>query len=331
MKIILGLILVFVFCSAALGQAKENVAQPAPTSHGDQITKDIKQNPDRKRFVYTDIINFNEAYQKSKKDGTPLNLQRDYIEKGSPGLKIFIEKYPMTASDIEKAIEKYPDVYDSAKTLIPLLESFEPLFLEEFKKFQRIYPQAVFPPVYFLIGDNRGINSASKDGLLIEIEGFKDGDQLRRSSTLVHELAHFQQVKNVGLTKYLSIYGKEKSLLALMIREGIAEFFADLTTGRYSQEPTRAYVEKNEKQLWELLKKDVWGKETKDWMFKKPSDPNQPKDVGYVIGARIVESFYNNHPDKQEAIKKILSVTDYSEFLAQSRYEDKFKSPATQN
>ena len=328
MKKIAGLFLVLVSSSVVLGQ-KESPVQPTPKPRVDQITRDIRQHPDRNRFVYTDINNFNKAYLKSKKNGTPIDLQKDYIEKGSIGLRTFIEKYQLTEGILKNAIEKYPDVYDSAKALVPLIESYEPLFLEEFRKFKGIYPQAVFPRVYFLIGGHRGINSASKDGLLIEIDTFKKGSELRRASTLVHELAHFQQVTRVGLTKYLSIYGEEKSLLAIVIREGIAEFLADLTTGRFSQEQARAYVEKHEKQLWERFKEDMFGKETKDWMFEKPSDPHQPSNIGYVIGAKIVESFYNNQLNKQEAIRKILAVTDYNEFLRQSEYENKFK-PVTQ-
>ena len=61
-----------------------------------------------------------------------------------------------------------------------------------------------------------------------------------------------------------------------------------------------------------------------DWMFSDPSDPEQPIDVGYVMGARIVEAFYDKAEDKKEAVQEILSITDYADFLDRSGYSEKF-------
>ncbi len=60
-----------------------------------------------------------------------------------------------------------------------------------------------------------------------------------------------------------------------------------------------------------------------DWMFSHPSDPEQPVDLGYVIGARIVEAFYDKAEDKKQAVQEILSITDYESFLERSGYSEK--------
>lgn len=59
---------------------------------------------------------------------------------------------------------------------------------------------------------------------------------------------------------------------------------------------------------------------TGDWMWRIPGDPNQPYHVAYVMGARIVEAYYNKAEDKLRAVAEILSVVDYEEFLKKSGY-----------
>ena len=61
-----------------------------------------------------------------------------------------------------------------------------------------------------------------------------------------------------------------------------------------------------------------------DWLFSEPKDPDQPRDLGYILGALIVESYYENAGDKKKALEEILKITDYKAFLAKSRYADKF-------
>jgi hypothetical protein len=56
-------------------------------------------------------------------------------------------------------------------------------------------------------------------------------------------------------------------------------------------------------------------------MWQKPADPDQPSHIAYVIGARIVESYYRRVPEKEEAVAEILSVTDYPAFFEQSGHE----------
>jgi hypothetical protein len=59
-------------------------------------------------------------------------------------------------------------------------------------------------------------------------------------------------------------------------------------------------------------------------MFAVPSDPDQPVDLGYVVGARIVQAFYDRADDKAWAVREILSITDYEGFLERSGYAEQF-------
>jgi uncharacterized protein YjaZ len=120
------------------------------------------------------------------------------------------------------------------------------------------------------------------------------------------------------------VFGPEKSLLALTIREGAAEFFADRATGRITQEKARPYVLEHEKELWERFRKEMKGRETGEWMWKTPGNPSQPPHVAYMLGYRIVEAYYHRAEDKNEAVREIFAVTDYPAFLERSGYADQF-------
>ncbi len=57
-----------------------------------------------------------------------------------------------------------------------------------------------------------------------------------------------------------------------------------------------------------------------DWMFATPRDPDQPIDLGYAMGARMVETFYIAAADKAEAVQEIISITDFQDFMRKSGY-----------
>ena len=115
----------------------------------------------------------------------------------------------------------------------------------------------------------------------------------------------------------------EQSLLAICIREGVAEFFADLVTVEGKKEALR-YLVKNEQEMWRRFQVDMCGSETKDWVWSKPVYEGQPQDIGYVIGSKIIEYYYKHSMYLDEAVREILSITDYKEFLEKKGYINKF-------
>jgi len=246
-------------------------------------------------------------------------LQSEYIDKGTPGLKIFIEKYGLTPERLIKAIRKHPEQYASMRQMPELLAGLEKDAREAFVELKQFIPNAVYPPTYFLVEAHRGIGSGSVEGQLISVDKWKAPIE-GKTTMITHELVHFQQVVAVGYDKYKALYGPEKSLLGLCIREGTAELFADLVTGNITQDEAVEYTLEHEKRLWNWLVKEMDSAETGDWMWKKPEDPEQPYHVGYVMGYRIVEAYYNNAADKAQAVDEILSVSDYRAFLDKSGY-----------
>ncbi|MHC4941526.1 MAG: DUF2268 domain-containing putative Zn-dependent protease [Planctomycetota bacterium] len=291
----------------------------------EDVTENLTTDPTKAQFIFTDVELFLHAHEMLTPECDSIAiLQAEYIDKGSPGLKKFIEKYGLTAEMLDEAIRKRPEKYGSLHDMPELLAAQAQAYREAYAKLKKYIPKAVYPPTYFLVEAFRGIGSGSTEGQLISVEKWNRPIEDKRT-LLIHELVHFQQVKAVGYEKYKKLFGPEKNLLGLCIREGTAEFFADLVTGTITQDEAVAYTLKHEKRLWEWFLKEMHGRETGDWMWKKPTDPEQPRHVGYVMGHLIVEAYYNNAKDKAKAVSEILSVTDYPAFLEKSGYADKFK------
>ena len=55
--------------------------------------------------------------------------------------------------------------------------------------------------------------------------------------------------------------------------------------------------------------------------LNQKNNSNQPQDLGYYIGYKIVESYYKSHRDKKKAIKRIIRIRNYKKFLIDSKYD----------
>ena len=137
---------------------------------------------------------------------------------------------------------------------------------------------------------------------------------------VAHELAHIQQALAQGLEQYRAIYGPSGSLLAIAIREGSADLLARLISGDHINARAHRYGLAHEKELWKKFQADMDGTATGDWMFRTPANGEWPQDLGYFLGYRIAEAYYERATDKALAIRDIMSVTDYRAFLSQSGY-----------
>ena len=223
--------------------------------------------------------------------------------------------------------EKYPEKYGRIARNVEMLQAREPELRDAYRRYKEFAPDIVFPPTFFLVDRHRGIGSGSPDGQLISIESKTDESIGRIETLLIHELTHFQQLVSAGSDEFYAVFGPKKSLLALTIREGTAEFIADRITNRMTQEDTRAYASDNEAEIWQRFQQQMLSDETGDWMWSKPADPEQPRDLAYGFGARIVEAYYENASDKCEALQEIFAVIDYRRFLEKSEYARKFAPP----
>ena len=85
------------------------------------MTKD----PGSALFIYDDIHNFIIAYNSLAEEADSISvLQKQYLEKGTPGLKMFIKKYGLTAEMLLESIKQHPEKYNKLVEMPDLLADY---------------------------------------------------------------------------------------------------------------------------------------------------------------------------------------------------------------
>jgi uncharacterized protein YjaZ len=132
---------------------------------------------------------------------------------------------------------------------------------------------------------------------------------------VAHELIHYQQ-------KYP---GTDRSLLAQAIKEGSADFVGEIIVGKSINGHLHVYGDPNERELWLEFKQQMDGKDTSRWLYQGDKAKDRPADLGYYVGFKICEAYYRQAADKARAIRDILEIQDFKQFLKASHYDSKFK------
>jgi hypothetical protein len=301
-----------------------------PVRAGAQFLKcEVTNEPSRVLLSVDDAVNFLQALAmlEGASDSASV-LQEVYLDRASPGLSEYLRARELAADDFVAAIRNEEQKYRSLRDLPERLASEEAATRAALAGLKREIPNIEFVPVYFFVGmPDAGLHAEpSEYGLLVSIaETTSDFSVVRL--VVVHETVHVQQALAVGIEEYMQVFGPKMSLLALAIREGTAEFLTFLSTGEYAKKRAYEYVLANEAVLWQRFEHDMLERLPGDWMFATPSDPDQPVDLGYIMGARITEAFYDRADDKAQAVREILAITDYEAFLKQSGYAEQFSQP----
>src|SRR4051812_13657994 len=78
-----------------------------------------------------------------------------------------------------------------------------------------------------------------------------------------------------------------------------------------------------EPSLWDDFKNEMHGTDVSRWLYNQGTStatPTRPGDLGYFIGYRIVEAYYQKQSDKVAALRDIIEIRDADAFLAASGY-----------
>lgn len=296
-----------------------------------QMTDKPSPDPDDARIVTSDIQNFWRAYDLAKPENQLEVFKREYLDKGSIGLQDFVKLRITSAEALIKNINAHPKYYASIRESTLKIESFRPRIRAAFYAMKYLYEDAVFPDVYFLIGRMTSGGTLSSRALLIgaemygrtpntPVEELSDWHRQVLASVdgvphiVAHELIHYQQRKMTP----------SNTLLAQSIREGSADFLAELISGRHINDHLHAYANPREKALWEEFKKDMLGTDRSRWLYNGTQSKDRPGDLGYYMGYKIAEAYYNRASDKHQAVRGILEIRDFEQFLKESGYNEKF-------
>lgn len=278
------------------------------------------QNPEKALLIYSDLEHFVNAYSQFSSETDSITvLKTYYFEKASPGLKEYINVHKLTPKLLNKAINKHPEEYSKIKEFIEGIDVFSIKLNDAYQNFHKTIPNAMYPPTYLLVGAHRGIAQASKFGQLVTILRVIDNpDKLIK--LIIHELAHFQQAMAMGIEKYTALYQASNNMLALCLREGGADFITFLVLGGVSNQNTFNFLEANESELKAKFLNDLSLQDDDYWLWNSIDKTDTPFLLGYAMGHKICESYYNVSKDKKVAIKEILNLTQADDFLEKSLY-----------
>ena len=304
-----------------------------------QLAKYVEEHgdPDRVRIVTADVDRFWAAYEKAAAAPAAERaaiFEREYMEPGTIGLRDFARSGRVNAAALAQKLETHAKFYQAIRSATSSIQTHRGEIVAAFRKLKALYPNAMFPDCYFVVGAIRSGGTASENGLLMGAEMFTRSSSLPMTELgewergavmppsdipplVAHEAIHFQQRASA-----------DKSLLMACLKEGSADFLGKLTSGRLvaRMEETHAWADARERELWEEFRKEMYGEDRSRWLYGSSGGNGRPVDLGYWIGYKIAKAYYDNASDKKAAVRAILEVTDAKQFLEASRYAEKFDS-----
>lgn len=321
----------------------------------------VNHDPDKVKFVTSDINNFWRAFDLARKEtdreAKIAIFQKEYLDQGSAGLQDFVRLRIKNAKDLVETIEKLPNFYASVRPSTLRVGRMEKKMRRSFHKFKQLYPDAAFPDVYFVIGVANTGGTASGNGLLIgaELYGLTpntprgefpawlkalfpdagDETELLRLVTKALDTA----LKPVERLPYIVAheschfnqnYPKQTTVLEKSIQEGACDLIAELTAGEVINPQLKVYGDRNEADLWRDFRAEMGGTDLSKWMYNGFKIKDRPGDLGYYMGYKISRAYYRNAKDKRQAISDILNIKDFSGFFQRSRYGEKFPAHGAQ-
>ncbi len=310
----------------------QSTSTSLPDSNSAIPDEDTAGSPDPgvAQLVTRDIDHFWRAYDKAGPNDACSVFQEEYIDKGSIGLRDFVQLRIESACALANWVARHPLYYASIRPITQRVSSFTPQMRQSFRKLKELYPAAVFPNVYFVVGRMNSGGTTSYNGLLIGVEMYGRTPDMPISEltnwhkaillsmdqlpgVVAHELIHFQQNEP-----------KSGPLLAQSIYEGSADFVGQLISGQYTNTAAYEYGEKHERELWAQFSQMMHGLDTSAWLYNGDNAKDRPADLGYYIGFKIAQAYYAKTADKKAAIRDILQTTDYDHLLTASGYGEHF-------
>lgn len=291
-------------------------------------------------IVTSDIHHFWSAYDQLKNCRTRADsirvIQTDYLDKASKGLQLFIKVRDFSAERYVDLFSKVPQFWSSIRPNTLNLEAYADQINAIFDRYEAAYPNFKRPNVCFAIGQLSTGGTVKKDWLLIGSE-IACADSTTNKSELgswlrsvmqdenhvleliAHETVHAQQKMGLG-----TIWGYfNHRLLTFTLLEGAADFVAKNVAGMTINQPIHAYGQAHEAELWQEFSKVMYKNDLSQWLYNGSRSKDRPADLGYYIGYKICESYYNQASDKKKALRDIIEVSSYRKFYKKSKYQGK--------
>jgi uncharacterized protein YjaZ len=215
-------------------------------------------------------------------------------------------------------IDRMPKYYASIRPQTLQVQRMEKRMRAAFEKFKSIYPDAVFPDVYFLIGTEMYGKTAKSP--MDELSGW-----LRMVLSTVenvpaivaHESCHYNQHYNTA--------PDQRHLLGKALQEGACDMIGELIAGHTINEHLKVYGRTHDAEIWRDFEADMYKPDVSKWVYNALTAKDRPADLGYYVGYLITRSYYDNAKDKRKAVLDILNIQNARAFYEASGVRQKTK------
>lgn len=263
-----------------------------------------------------DVDRFYGLYEATGGRPTAEQVQRDYLDKGTAGLRHLTQVRNVTAENIARAAATQPQLYANARSCLAALPRIRDRLRATFEKLLELYPQADRPPVTILVSRGRPLAIAGPGtGVQVALEAMcsdvaakilgADVDD-RFVNVIAHEYIHVQQPPERA----------RPTVLQRALEEGVAEFLGELISGGVSNVAVHASAQGRELEIETRFAADLDKTDLSDWFDNTTAD--QVGQLGYWTGYRVARAYYEAAPDKPAAVREMLQITDAKAFLAKS-------------
>ncbi|HXT15758.1 MAG TPA: DUF2268 domain-containing putative Zn-dependent protease [Gemmatimonadaceae bacterium] len=259
--------------------------------------------PDSSHVVTSDVTLFWRVFD----EPSELNLQA-YLDRGSVGLHDAAATRIGSARDLVMQIQTDHARYERVRAATLRAGEAEPAIRASFRKLESLYAGARFADVYFVIGRFIVGGVALPHGIVVGAEMYSDPKQL--PAIVAHELVHCQQTASPD----------GQTLLARAFNEGSADFVGELISGAQINSAAHAYGLAHEHALWSEFKQHRHDTAYYPWMYGPRAD-GLPNDLGYFIGYRIAQAYYDRARDKRAAVREIIRTNYVDRLLRASGYD----------
>lgn len=263
------------------------------------------QDPQKAALITSDIPLFWKAFDQMDTKGNPF---KEYLNEGSEGLKGFIKYRIESAKNLQKVAKKRKADYDKIRAASANAANYEDQIKQAYQSLKEWYPEAVFPPAYFVIGVFNSGGTSTDVGIIMGVEMQQDMSNL--PYIVAHELIHYNQQHP----------NKDQTLLSQSIMEGSADFIGELISGKHINKDAQAYGNANEAMLCKEFVGIMNDDDYQGWLYGGKRKEGRPADLGYWIGYKISEAYFDKAKNKKQAVSEILNVQDFDAFLKTSGY-----------
>nr|WP_233264188.1 DUF2268 domain-containing putative Zn-dependent protease [Lysobacter panacisoli] len=284
-------------------------------------------------IVTNDVARFYALYEAS--DGKPsvVQIENDYLAKGTPSLVEFAKLRRVTAQSIADRLASDPAIYANARQCMAELPAAKARLATALATLVRLYPQAKLPPVAIVVGRGKPVGMAYPGGLTIGLEALCAADfmnpnvQDRFVHVIAHEYAHIQQTMQTDF----EAGDPDATVLRMSLAEGAAELISEVISGNVGNPKLADWTRGREAEVESAFVGEMDSTDLSNWLYNYRAGSGEPYDLGYWVGYRIAKAYYVKATDRKAALKDIIEMDDPRAFLAKSGWTPGMRLPDSAN